>query len=71
MPSIVERLLEIVADLKSQGVSVLLVEQKVPAVLQVADRVLFLEAGEIRHESTPRDIERDPEPLHRYVGVGR
>ena len=71
MPSVVEQLLDIVADLKSHGVAVLLVEQKVPAVLQVADRVLFLEAGEIRHESTPRDIERDPEPLHRYVGVGR
>ena len=71
MPSVVERLLDIVADLKSQGVAVLLVEQKVPAVLQVADRVLFLEAGEIRHESTPRDLERDPEPLQRYVGIRR
>ena len=71
MPSVVERLLDIVVDLKSRGVSVLLVEQKVPAVLQVADRVLFIEGGRIRHESTPRDLERDPEPLQRYVGIRR
>jgi branched-chain amino acid transport system ATP-binding protein len=71
MPSIVNRLLDIVTDLKSRGVAVLLVEQKVAAVLQVADRVLFLENGEIRHEATPDELERDPEPLHRYVGVGR
>ncbi len=71
MPSVIRTLLEIIAGLKSQGVAVLLVEQKVPAVLQVADRVLFLEGGEIRHESTPHDLERDPEPLQRYVGVGR
>ena len=69
--SVVHKLLEIVTGLKSQGVSILLVEQKVPAVLEVADRVLFLENGEIRHESTPQDLERDPEPLYRYVGVGR
>ena len=71
MPSVVNRLLHIVGDLKSRGVAVLLVEQKVAAVLQVADRVLFLENGEIRHEATPQELERDPEPLPRYVGVGR
>ena len=71
MPSVVHKLLDIVAGLKSRGVSVLLVEQKVAAVLAVADRVLFLEGGEIRHEATPEELERDPEPLHRYVGVGR
>ena len=71
MPSVVHKLLDIVAGLKSRGVSVLLVEQKVATVLEVADRVLFLEGGEIRHEATPEELERDPEPLHRYVGVGR
>ena len=71
MPSVVHRLLDIVVGLKSQGVSVLLVEQKVAVVLQVADRVLFMESGEIRHETSPRELERDPEPLRRYVGVAR
>lgn len=71
MPSVVHRLLDIVVGLKSQGVSVLLVEQKVAVVLQVADRVLFMESGEIRHESSPRELERDPEPLRLYVGVAR
>ena len=71
MPSVVRRLLGIVAGLKSRGVSVLLVEQKVAAVLEVADRVLFIENGEIRHQATPQELERDPEPLQRYVGVGR
>lgn len=71
MPSIIDTLLHIVVGLKSQGVAVLLVEQKVPAVLKVADRVLFLEGGVICHESTPHDLKRDPDPLQRYVGVSR
>ncbi len=71
MPSVVHKLLDIVAGLKSRGVSVLLVEQKVAAVLEAADRVLFLEGGEFRLEATPEELERDPEPLQRYVGVGQ
>lgn len=71
MPSVVQTLLDIATGLKSQGVAILLVEQKVAAVLQVADRVLFLENGEICHQATPQELERDPQPIHRYVGVGR
>ena len=71
MPRIVQLLLDTVTRLKSQGVAVLLVEQKVEAALEVADRVAFIENGAIKHVSTPGDVAADPEPLHRYVGVGR
>ena len=49
--------------------SVLLVEQKIEAALKVADRIVFLEHGVIRHEAIPEELEADPEPLHRYLGV--
>ena len=70
-PSLMDKLLATIAQLRDRGVSVLLVEQKVDAALQVADRVLFLENGVVRHEALPGDLGRDPEPLHRYVGVRR
>ncbi len=71
MPRIVQLLLDTVTRLKSQGVAVLLVEQKVEAALEVADRVAFIENGAIKHLSTPAALAADPEPLHRYVGVRR
>ncbi len=71
MPRVVRLLLDIVTRLKSQGVAVLLVEQKVEAALEVADRVAFIENGAIKHVSTPAALAADPEPLHRYVGVRR
>ncbi len=71
MPTLTEKLLETVAELKTQGVAVLLVEQKVEAVLKIADRVVFLENGAVCHETTPAALVDDPEPLHRYVGVRR
>jgi len=70
-PSFVQKLLDTTARLRTQGVAVLLVEQKVDAALEVADRVLFLENGALSHETSPGELRADPEPLHRYVGVRR
>ena len=71
MPTIVATLLETVAGLKEHGVGVLLVEQKVEAALQIADRIVFIENGSVAGESTPAELESDPEPLNRYVGIRR
>jgi len=70
-PSLVEAILRAVRRMRETGVSVLLVEQRVDLALQVADRVVFLQNGTVAHEALPADLERDPEPLFRYVGVRR
>ena len=70
-PTLVDKVLATIAQLRDRGVSILLVEQKVDAALQVADRVSFLENGALRHEALPAQLAADPEPLHRYVGVRR
>ena len=71
MPMLVDRLLQTIKGLTERGISVLIVEQKVDAALKIADRIVFMENGVIRGESTPAALEADPEPLHRYVGVHR
>ena len=49
----------------------LLVEQKVETAIEIAGRVAFNEHVPVRHEATHAALAADPEPLHRYVGVGR
>ncbi len=71
MPMLVDRLLETIKGLTGRGISILIVEQKVEAALRVADRIVFMENGTIRGESTPTALAADPDPLHRYVGVHR
>ena len=71
MPSSVNMLLDTIAELKTRGMAVLLVEQKIEAALKVADRIVLLEHGEIKHESTPQALADDSETLHRYLGVRR
>ncbi|MBN9272319.1 MAG: ABC transporter ATP-binding protein, partial [Mesorhizobium sp.] len=45
MPSMIEKIRETVTKLRVSGVSTILVEQRVDAVLPVADRVAFIENG--------------------------
>jgi branched-chain amino acid transport system ATP-binding protein len=71
MPTLVDRLLRTVTALRARGVGILLVEQKVDAVLRVADRVAILEGGRIVHQGTPAELSAEPELLLRYVGVRR
>ncbi len=71
MPRVIEQMMAAVAGLRARGMSVLVVEQKIEAALRIADRVVFLEHGVIRHEATPQALTADPEPLQRYLGVRR
>ena len=70
-PSLVDRILEAVRELRAAGTALMLVEQKVEAALAVADRIAFIENGRSREHATPETLARDPEPLIRYVGVRR
>jgi branched-chain amino acid transport system ATP-binding protein len=71
MPALVQRLLETVRGLKARGVGVLLVEQRIDAALEVVDRVVLIETGQVRHEATPAALASNPQVLLRYVGVRR
>ncbi|MGH2669504.1 MAG: ATP-binding cassette domain-containing protein, partial [bacterium] len=71
MPSLVQRLLETIRSLTARRVAVLLVEQRIEAALRVADRVVLMENGAVRYESTPEALAAAPEVLLKYVGVRR
>jgi branched-chain amino acid transport system ATP-binding protein len=70
-PSFVQKVLDTIAHLKTQGVAVLLVEQKVDAALRIADRVSFLENGALVREAPAAELAGARELLERYVGVRR
>lgn len=70
-PSFVQKVLDTVKHLRSRGVAVLLVEQKVDAALQVADRIAFLENGAVAHETPAAELGRNRALFERYVGVRR
>ena len=70
MPSMIGRIRDTVVALRTRGVSTILVEQRVDAVLAVADRVTFVENGRSRETMDVAMLRADPAAVHRYVGVG-
>jgi branched-chain amino acid transport system ATP-binding protein len=70
MPSMIARIRETVTELRRRGVSTILVEQRVDAVLPVADRVAFIENGRNRDTLDVAALRADPDMVRRYVGVG-
>jgi branched-chain amino acid transport system ATP-binding protein len=68
-PVVVDSLLEIMLQIRSQGVTVLLVEQDVHAALSVADRGYVMENGEIVREGGAQALENDPDVQRAYLGV--
>jgi branched-chain amino acid transport system ATP-binding protein len=70
MPSMIAKIRETVAGLRQRGVSTILVEQRVDAVLSLADRVTFIENGRNRETLGVEALRADPSSIRRYVGVG-
>jgi branched-chain amino acid transport system ATP-binding protein len=67
-PRLVEEIFGKLTELKRRGISLLLVEQKAPPALQLAERAYVLRTGQIVTAMATRDI-TDPEALARlYLG---
>jgi branched-chain amino acid transport system ATP-binding protein len=68
-PSMIDIIRETIVEMRAQGVAVILVEQRIEAVLSLADRVAFLENGHGREIVPVADLKSDQTLLHKYVGV--
>ena len=69
-PKLVSEVFEVIATLKSQSITMLLVEQFAFAALRVADHVLLLEHGQIIRSGAAREISEDPAVRAAYLGSG-
>ncbi len=68
-PVIVQDLMKTCVQLASSGLTILLVEQNLPATLSLAHRAYILNNGHIVHEGSTEEIRRDPGVLQRHLGV--
>jgi branched-chain amino acid transport system ATP-binding protein len=68
-PLIVREIGAILTALKSERLSLLLVEQNYHLALRVADRVYVMNKGQIVYEGTPAGLEAADEVKRRYLGV--
>ena len=69
MPSMIANIREVVLTLRERGVAILLVEQRVEAVLPVADRIAFIENGAVQAEMSREELQGNPDLVKQYIGI--
>jgi branched-chain amino acid transport system ATP-binding protein len=68
-PLLVREVGRVIGDLKSRGLSILLVEQNLPLALGVADQVHVLSKGRIVHTSDPRELWHNEQVKRSHLGL--
>jgi branched-chain amino acid transport system ATP-binding protein len=69
-PIFVDRIFELIQELRTEGVTVLLVEQNVHRALEIADRAYVLSVGRVV-ASGPTDRLVEGELERSYLGIGQ
>ena len=67
-PILVKQLFELIKEINTEGISILLVEQNTHMALQYADRGYVLELGSIVASGTPADLLADEKLAKAYLG---
>lgn len=68
-PSMIALITDTVRSMRDEGKAVILVEQRIEAVLSLADRVAFIENGHGREVVETQTLRDDPGLLTKYVGI--
>jgi branched-chain amino acid transport system ATP-binding protein len=67
-PAMINELFDVLADLRDEGITILLVDQMAVLALAVADRGYVIDSGQIVREDSAANLASDPEVEAAYLG---
>jgi branched-chain amino acid transport system ATP-binding protein len=68
-PVVVEQLMDVLEEIRKEGVTILLVEQDIHLALSAADRGYVMDTGSIVRTGSARDLIDDPAVREAYLGL--
>ena len=68
-PSMIALIRDVILKMRDEGFAIILVEQRVDAILQIADHAVFVENGKSVRAATGAQLQAEPDLLKHYLGV--
>ena len=68
-PEETRRMMDIVRRVRDRGVTILLVEHDMQAVMGLCDRITVLNFGRLLTDGTPEEVRRHPDVIEAYLGT--
>lgn len=67
-PAEVDKFLDIIRNIAAEGITIIMVEHVMRAVMNVANRILVLDHGKLIAQGSPREIAENDEVIKAYLG---
>jgi len=67
-PSEIDGMIQMVLDIREQGITIIMIEHLMKAVMNVSDRIFVLDYGEQIAEGSPGEIVNHPKVIEAYLG---
>ncbi|MBX6327330.1 MAG: ABC transporter ATP-binding protein [Pseudolabrys sp.] len=69
-PLIVREVMQVVRQMREEGLAVLLIEQNAPLSLSIADRAYILDDGKVVYSGKAAELAKDTELVNKLAGAG-